>query len=96
MIDTIQVERLKREKKPARLHKRHKCPVCLAEGHHSKTCPDLLLVANTERTNAFLKRLVERRMVDGYLKSAMNRFGMDFVVEVRKKIEEMVSERLDT
>ena len=96
MIDTVQVEHLKREKKPARIPKRHKCPVCLADGHHAKTCPDLLLTTNGERANAFLKRLVERRMVDGYLKSAVNRFGMCFVVEVRKKIEEMVSESLET
>ena len=95
MIDTVQVERLKREKKPARLPKRHKCPVCLAEGHHAKTCPDLLFAANSERATVFLKRLVERRMVDGYLKSAMNRFGMEFVVEVRKRLDEMVSESLD-
>ena len=54
------------------------------DGHHAKTCPNILLTSNREWANAFLAKLVERGMVDGYLKSATNRFGLVFAEMCRK------------
>ena len=92
MIDKFQVQHLKREKKPSKERKRHKCPVCRVDGHHAKTCPDILLASNREWANAFLMKLVERGMVDGYLKSATNRFGVEFARNVQKRLDELASD----
>ena len=89
MIDKFQVQHLRREKKPAKNRKRHKCPVCHEEGHHAKTCLDVLLASNEECAKAFLVKLVERGTVNGYLKSATNRFGMEFARSVMKRLDEL-------
>ena len=66
--------------------------MCRVDGHHAKTCPDILLTSNREWANAFLAKLVERGMVGGYLKSATNRFGVEFARNVQKRLDELASD----
>ena len=64
-------------------------PLCHVDGHHAKTCPDILLADNEEYAKAFLVKIVERGTVDGYLKSATTRFGMEFARNVMKRLDEL-------
>ena len=79
MIDKYQVDELHRAKKPVRRRQCHTCPVCRLEGHHARTCHNVLLEENTERANTFFKHLVKSNMVDSYVSSLAKRESNAFV-----------------
>ena len=61
MVDAFQVNVLRRSQRGTdKRPKRHKCPVCQVEGHHGRTCRNILLHENAERADAFLKDLFEK------------------------------------
>ena len=87
-VDAFQVEVLHRsqrgkDKRP----KRHKCPVCQREGHHARTCQNIILQENAERADTFLKRLFETQKIDSYISSIAKRQRHSFVEEVLERIK---------
>ena len=79
-VDDFQINTLQRVKKPtSRTRKRHACPVCRRDGHHARTCHDVLLDENAERADAFFVRLIETGRVDSYVASLAKRERHNFV-----------------
>ena len=79
-VDDFQINTLQRTKKPtSRTRKRHACPVCRRDGHHARTCHDVLLDENAERADAFFERLIETGRVDSYVASLAKRERHNFV-----------------
>ena len=88
MIDDYQVNELHREKKPTRKRrKQHTCPVCRKEGHHARTCHEVLLDENAERADLFFKQLADANKVDAYVTSLGKRETQAFVERVIGRIE---------
>ena len=54
MVEDFQIQVLKKSKKSQR---KHTCPVCLVDGHHAKTCGNILAPENSGRFYEYLKRL---------------------------------------
>ena len=46
-----------KQKQQHPVKRKHKCAICLIEGHHAPTCRNMLLEENCGRLNVFLKRL---------------------------------------
>ena len=40
--------------------RRHVCSICMKMGHHPQTCCNIMEPENTERADAFLKKLIEK------------------------------------
>ena len=90
-VDDFQVNTLQRAKKPARCRKRHVCPVCRCDGHHARTCRDVLLDENAERADAFFARLLEMDRVDSYVASLAKRERHSFVKLVVGRIDALAA-----
>ena len=69
--------------------KRHKCPVCQHEGHHARTCQNILLQENAERADTFLKQLIQTQKIDSYISSLAKRQRHSFVEEVLERIKKL-------
>ena len=90
MIDVFQVDVLHRSQRGTdKRPKRHKCPVCQVEGHHGRTCRNILLHENAERAEAFLKDLIEKQMIDWYISSLAKRERHPFVQDVLNRIQKL-------
>ena len=88
MVDCFQVNALHRAKSPAeKRRKHHRCPICRREGHHARTCHDVLLDENSERSNTFFEQLVREQKVDSYISSLAKRESHASVKNVLRRIE---------
>ena len=76
MTDDFQIKVLGRSKTPVNKkspktptkRKSHRCPVCRLEGHHARTCKDVLQEENRARADRYLKTLAETNKLGSYLK----------------------------
>ena len=90
MVDAFQVNVLQRSQRGTdKRPKRHKCPICQLEGHHGRTCRNILLHENAERADAFLKDLIEKQMIDSYISSLAKRQRHSFVQDVLNRIQKL-------
>ena len=90
MIDNYQVDalhrlRCRKEKGP----KRHRCPVCRLEGHHARTCNNILLEENADRADKFLRQMIETAKIDSYISSLAKRQSHRFVEVVLERIKRL-------
>ena len=86
-VDAFQVNELHRQKKPAPKCRKLTFPICRAEGHHARTCPDVLLEENTERADHFFKQLADANKVDAYVTSLAKRESHAFVEKAIRRIK---------
>ena len=87
MTDEYQQVVLNREKRPKRAgRKTHRCSVCLGDGHHPQTCQRLLAVENSERADAFFKRLVEKGKTDRFVVALSRRATPDIVNRIVSRV----------
>ena len=69
---------------------RHRCPVCLADGHHASTCSGVALPQNAERATQFLKRLHARNRLREYVSSVASKQPPAFAATVVRLVEEAI------
>ena len=58
--------------KPTRtvaVKRKHHCAVCLREGHHARTCKDMLLEENSGRLSIFFKKTIQAGGLKGFVRS---------------------------
>ena len=51
----------------------HHCAVCLREGHHARTCKDMLLEENSGRLSVFFEKMIKAGGLKGFVRSLMAR-----------------------
>ena len=82
-VDRFQTEELGRRKAPLRRTKRrHRCPVCLLEGHHARTCRSILSDENTERSLAYFKKLLAKDTFKAFIVSFSARESVQSAIRV--------------
>ena len=65
MVDAFQTDVLGKRKSPGKRMRKHTCPICLVDGHHARTCHDILSPENNECSDAYFKKLRDSgRLVD--------------------------------
>ena len=69
---------------------RHRCPVCLADGHHASTCSGVALPQNAERATQFLKRLHARNRLNEYMSAVASKRPPEFAATVVRLVEEAI------
>ena len=87
LVDTHQTKTLQRTTKPRGDKRRHKCRICLDQGHHARTCNDILLPEQSDRANAFLKELVDSNKQAGFLSSFARRAGKEAVAAIVERLK---------
>ena len=92
MIDNYQASVLHRvqclkEKRP----KRHKCPVCRLEGHHSRARNNILQLEKAEQADKFLREVIDSQKIDSYISSLAKRHRHTFVKSVLGRIRSLSS-----
>ena len=67
--------------------KQHTCPICRGEGHHARTCRDVLVEENRARAELFFIQLIETRQLDKYLVCMARRVSPQFAREIEQVIK---------
>ena len=67
--------------------KQHACPICRGEGHHARTCRDVLVEENRARTEQFLIQFIETRQLDKYLACMARRVSPQFARQIEQVIK---------
>ena len=80
-----QIAALGREQK-RRTPRRHVCPICSREGHHAKTCRDVLLDEHAERADDFFKRLIVSNAAEQYTRAMSARVSVDHAAAIGARI----------
>ena len=88
MVERFQVDVLDRKPKQPKT-KRHKCSICLQDGHHPQTCRSILDPEHKERADLFLKQLVVKGKVQRYMDSLAKRATREFVQGVIRRVEQL-------
>ena len=57
---------------------KHTCPICRREGHHSRTCRDVLVEENRDRSDMFFIQLMDSNKFDKYLAAMAVRVSTQF------------------
>ena len=86
MVDTFQVNTLKKTKKPAKAKRRHVCSVCRGEGHHPQTCKAILATENTERADLYFTQLIRKNKARAYVDLWAKRGTHAFVSRIAERI----------
>ena len=73
MVDAFQTDVLGKRKSPGKMKRKHTCPVCLVDGHHARTCRDILSPENKERSEAYFSRLRDLGKLVGFVVSFVKR-----------------------
>ena len=90
MIDTYQVDVLHRSRRGTdKRPKRHRCPLCRLEGHHARTCHNILLLENAQRADKFLRELIDSQRIDSYISSLAKRQRHSFIQDVLDRIKRL-------
>ena len=84
-VNDYQITALGRERKP-KTSRRHVCPICCREGHHAKTCRDVLLDEHAERADGFFKRLIESNATEQYARAMSARVSAEFATAIAARI----------
>ena len=84
-VSDYQIAALGRERKP-KTSRRHVCPICCREGHHAKTCRDVLLDEHAERADGFFKRLIEGNATEPYARAMSARVSAEFATAIAARI----------
>ena len=73
MVNKFQKEVLGRVQTSKKSRRRHTCPICLVEGHHAKTCRDVLSAENRERSVTYCRKLRDRGKLFDFILSVTKR-----------------------
>ena len=77
-----------REKKPSHDRKKqHTCPICHGQGHHARTCRDVLVKENRARAEQFFIQLIETRQLDKYIVCMARRVSPQFARQIEQVIK---------
>ena len=86
MVDTFQVNTLKKTKKPANANRRHVWSICRGEGHHPQTCKAVLAPEHTERADLSFTQLIRKNKALAYLDLWAKRGTRAFVSRIAERI----------
>ena len=86
MVSAFKTAETRRHKPQAATKRRNTCRVCNATGHQARTCPDILLEANSERADAFFKQLVLEGKVETYLNCMAKRTRPEHMNNITDRI----------
>ena len=67
--------------------KQHTCPICRGEGHHARTCRDVLVEENRARAEQFFAQLIETQQLDKYLVCMAKRVSPQFARQIVRAIK---------
>ena len=84
-VNDYQIAALGRGRK-VKSSRRHVCPICHREGHHAKTCRDVLLDKHSEQADVFFKRLIENNATEQYVSAMSVRVSKEFASAVTERI----------
>ena len=88
VVERFQVDVLDRKPKQQKT-KRHKCSICLQDGHRPQTCRSILDPEHGERADLFLKQLAGNGKVKRYLDLLTKRATPEFAQGVKKRVEQL-------
>ena len=67
--------------------KQHTCPICHGQGHHARTCRDVLVEENRARAEQFFIQLIETRQLDKYIVCMARRVSPQFARQIEQVIK---------
>ena len=67
--------------------RKHKCAVCLVEGHHARTCTNMLLEENSGRLSVFFEKIVKAGKLMSFVKSLRARRDQTYARVVLQKLK---------
>ena len=76
-------------KKPQR-RTRHRCPVCLAYGHHASTCSGVVLPKNADRAKRFLRQLHDSDKLHSYVSTVALKRPREFSEAVVRLVKDAI------
>ena len=76
-------------KKPQR-RTRHRCPVCLAYGHHASTCSGVVLPNNADRAKRFLRQLHDNDKLHSYVSTVALKRPREFSEAVVRLVKDAI------
>ena len=79
-----------KQTKPTRteaVKRKHRCAVCLREGHHARTCKDMLLEENVGRASVFFKKTIEAGGLKGFVESLTARRDKSYSMAVLQMLK---------